>query len=282
MNICTSCKNKNSNERCTLKSLPHISFCGKHARVKEPRIWHSLHNVKKLAENIQKLWKGYYIRKRLKLAGPGVLKRSLCHNDEELITAEDKNRQYPLDYFGFEENDKVWWFDIRSLIEWSFQNQEFLNPYTKQPFSIVTRRRFRELLRMRIWVDNEPILINKLDIVKLEGSKWVRLCQEIEETLFTEVNPMLFAILTRNQIWRFTNHLRTSFKTWTSEQSKSVFSRRLECLIWVEKFHEFQKRTENNLAQLSSYLSRLLLGIISYVKDSQHVSFMILGALYRL
>jgi len=281
MNICISCKNKTTNERCTSKSLLNLQFCGKHARVKEPRIWHAIHNTDKLVLTLQKLWRGYYIRKRLRLAGPGVLKRSLCHNDDELVTAEDKTRQHPFDYFSFEESGKLWWFDIRSLIEWSFQNQSFLNPYTKQPIPIEVRRRFREALRMRIWIDREPITINPLCSIKLEASKWVRLTQEMEENLFTEVNPMTFVALSKFQIWSFINIFRGEFKLWCDEHS-SAHSRRLKCSVWIDTYRKNQLTNFSDLGKLSAYLSRLLLGILSYIKDPQHVCFMILSSLYRL
>ena len=111
-----ACKNKKSTDRCQSKSLIGLSFCGHHVKSKDVRIWHIVNKVDAKVTLISKLWRGYTIRRLLKLAGPGVLNRSRCHNEEELVLAEPKEKIHPLDYFAFEEDGKVWWFDIRSLI----------------------------------------------------------------------------------------------------------------------------------------------------------------------
>ena len=124
-------------------------MCGKHAKAKNPRVWAEICRLDKNAVLIQKIWRGYSVRWWLELAGPGVLKRSLCHNEEELVTLDEKTSTHPFDYFGFEENGNVYWFDVRSIAENSNMNIEPLNPYTREPLSMNTRKRLRHLCLRR-------------------------------------------------------------------------------------------------------------------------------------
>jgi hypothetical protein len=80
---CASCKNKKSNERCASKPLKGMVLCGKHAKSKNLRLWKNVNGLDDKARLIQKIWRGYSIRHWLKIAGPGVLNRAVCHNNEE-------------------------------------------------------------------------------------------------------------------------------------------------------------------------------------------------------
>jgi len=92
----------------------------------------------------------------LKLAGEGVLNRKDCHNTEELVTMDEKGKLHPLDYFSFREADKLWWFDVRSLYHILKRSPKPENPYTRQALSIETRRRLRDVCRIRkkLTIDN--------------------------------------------------------------------------------------------------------------------------------
>jgi hypothetical protein len=46
------------------------------------------------------------------LAGPCVLNRTKCSNKEELFTFDEAKAVSPLDYFAFEENKQIYWFDV--------------------------------------------------------------------------------------------------------------------------------------------------------------------------
>jgi hypothetical protein len=87
--------------------------------------------------------RGWLLRKRLALAGPGVLCRKNLANDEDLETCEESTREHPLRYFAFEESGKVWWFSFPTLWKWCIRSPT--NPYTKVPLSTETRKRLREV-----------------------------------------------------------------------------------------------------------------------------------------
>ena len=131
--LCNSCKNKNSTERCGSPALKNLQFCGKHVKSKTPRLWSVVNSAGDSAVKIQKVWRGWIVRYLHDLSGPGVLKRSLCHNEDDVITAEDK--VHPSNYFAFHEDGKVFWFDFHQ-----FQNRNHL-VYNPLLFSINFREK---------------------------------------------------------------------------------------------------------------------------------------------
>jgi hypothetical protein len=99
--LCLHCKNKTSNERCGNKRLPNLIFCGKHAKVKDKRVWTKVMNADRVIVLMQAIFRGWLIRSSLSLAGPGVLNSKLRHNEEDLVTCDQAD---PFDYFSFEKD----------------------------------------------------------------------------------------------------------------------------------------------------------------------------------
>ncbi len=210
MNTCTACKNKTSNDRCTSISITGLAFCGIHARSKSPRIWSVVNDIDKKVTLISKVWRGYRIRRLLKLAGPGVLRRSMCHNDEELVLLEDKTRVHPLDYFAFQENDKIWWFDIRSMIGCLNSKLIPTNPYTRQRLSMDTRYRLRALYKYRIH-NRLPTLHETRkgrSLQDLTEYQWMRVCQILHENGFEDYTPNTFLSMPPISLYYFMLILR--------------------------------------------------------------------------
>jgi len=193
-NRCASCRNKTSKERCPNNSLPGIKFCGVHSKLKTHRLWVDVNDIERRTAILSKVWKGYSLRKLLKLAGPGVLQRSKCHNQEEILSFEPIATVAPVDYFGFEETGKIYGFDIRTMFDILNRSMNPINPYTRQPLTIETRRRLRELyayryrMKMPVFYDN-----NKLSGADaILQNRWMQLCQIAEENGFYDINPNLF------------------------------------------------------------------------------------------
>jgi hypothetical protein len=279
---CHSCKNKTSTEQCTAKPLNGFIFCKRHLKVKKHRLWEEVNNVDGNIRLIQKIWRGYTVRNYLKVAGVGVLKRSLCHNDEELITGEEKEKQDPFDYFSFEENGKIWWFDVRSLYELSMKNIKLTNPYTKQDISIETRKRLREICILRklrgmklFQSEIEQSLEEKLTMY------WTTICQQLSENHFDDVNPIHFISLSRNQLWVFTDMLRVDTQVWAAEH-KSIHSRRNKFCWLMRQCLKYQLIYISNIPACSYQVCRALTRILRECKDPYPVCFMIASALYRL
>lgn len=282
MNICVSCKNKNSDERCTSKPIKGLILCGKHARVKNPRIWSTVNNVDSKVIKIQKLWRGYTIRQWLKLAGPCVLNRSNCHNQEELVTFDDKKEVYPLDYFAFKESDKVYWFDIKSIIQNSFDKLKPINPYTREPLTIETRQRLRKIAILR---DHRKLPnLHSDDTMKTPERAlnlvWTTVCQIIEENGFPEISPMYFIAMNKTQLYVFINMIHRDVIAWASEHTTQQ-SRRKRYIGWFKYLiKEFSTLKPTGL---SSYMvAKCLISFLNDYPDPYEICFIIMSALHRV
>ena len=280
MSSCSSCKSKTSKDRCLAKSIGDTLFCRRHLKVKEPRIWAIVNNVKPCATLIQKIWRGYSVRKWIKLAGPGALNRNICHNDEELVTLDDKKSVSPFSYFAFEEAGKVYWFDFRSLIQHCFKNTT--NPYTRQPLSIETRKRLRMLYAMRhrrkLLYTHDPE--RQMDVQQVILENWTSLCQIVEENGFFDVNPEIFNTANRSQLYVFLLMISIDMNAWAAEH-KSKYSRRLKYCSWLKTILNQYSPSAHPL-KIQFMTSRVLLNILSDCAEPYNVCFIIMASLYRL
>lgn len=280
MPTCASCKNKRSDDRCSNSALNGILFCGVHSRTKNPRLWTSVHKIDCKIVKIQKIWKGYFIRKRLQLAGPGVLKRTSCNNKDELISLEPITSISPFDYFGFEESGKTYGFDIRTAIDALHRTGN--NPFTRQPFSMESRKRLREIYGYRLRKRLENYYEN--NILKTPESllhnRWVQICQMVEENGFFNITPNIFLGLNKSQLYIFLNMIHTDVQAWASEH-KSLTSKRFRYLVWIKNC--IKKFNHPNTLHYYSYTVASCLCVLLYdCIDSYNLCFIIMSALYRL
>lgn len=281
--ICSACKNKTSIDRCPNKVLKGLSFCGTHAKSKTRRIWSDVNNLDKPATLIQKIWRGYFIRQWMKLAGEGVLNRKNGHNEEELFSMEGKNSVYPLDYFSFEEKGKLYWFDIRSLAEHGLKDTNPTNPYTREPLSIETRRRLRSLCVMRFNYKlsnrHDPKAERPYeDIIK---SAWIQICQIVHENgFFDELKPEYFISMPKFQMSLLLSMFKRDLTTWAAEHP-SPHSRRHKYVQWVRRLiTEYAKGIERD--KFIFLASRVIMAMMNDSADQYNVCFMFMSALYRL
>ena len=161
-------------------------LCGRHAKTQRPVLWVSLH-TKTPVVRIQSLVRGWLIRKRLTLAGPGVLHRKDLANDDDLFTCESKDRVHPMSYFSFEESGKVWWFDTGSFWQWMNRSVEPVNPYTKTPISAEAKRRFRAIQRLTRF----PSGATTAD--EMTERRWNVIAQVFRDNGFIDIHPQQFA-----------------------------------------------------------------------------------------
>lgn len=142
--ICAAVRKKGSTEQCSAKAITGHTLCGRHLRCKTVVLWADANKtLSSKVTRVQARIRGWLLRKRLALAGPGVLCRKNLSNDEDLDTCVESNREHPMSYFAFEESGKIWWFSFPTLWRWCIRNPT--NPYTKVPLSAPTRKRLREM-----------------------------------------------------------------------------------------------------------------------------------------
>ena len=284
MQSCASCKNKNSTDRCPNNALNGIIFCGKHSRTKNPRVWSVINKVDSKVTLITKIWKGYITRKLLNLAGPGVFKRSICNNEEEISSLEPLKSVYPLDYFGFEEKDKIYGFDMRTLFDNFHRNFVIINPYTRQPLSVDVRKRLRQLYGYRLrhklprFFEHNTLTTANTVII----NTWNQVCQIIEENGFvgTDLRPNIFLTMNKSQLYVFINLVLNDMKAWAAEH-KSPHSSRFKYTFLVQntknKFH-----TTPTVEEYSFYVGTTLLSVLYSSVEAYVICFIIMAALYRL
>lgn len=279
---CLSCKNKQSKERCPNSSLQGIKFCGIHSRIKNPRLWVDINDVQSKVTLISKIWKGYCIRKQLSLSGSGVLKRGICNNNEEIMSFEPISKVDPLDYFGFEENGKVYGFHICSILDILNRSNVPKNPYTREPLDMQTRKRLRELYGYRVR-NKLPTFHEDSKIVGPDNilmNRWLQLSQIFEENGFYNINPNLFLGLSKTQLYVFLNMILNDMKTWAAEHTGKN-SKRFLFAFWIRNILN-KHSTSQTVQEYSFYVSTILLTILYNSTEPYNVSFIIMSALYRL
>ena len=283
MSTCISCKNKTSNDRCNNNALAGISYCGVHARNKQPRIWSVINGLDKHATIISKFWRGHNVRKLIQLSGPGTLNRSVCTNQEEISSFEDLKTVDINNYFGFKENDKVYGFDIRTIFDILNRSKNPQNPYTRQPLSIETRRRARDIYRYR-FRRRLPIYYENNMTMTIEGiinQRWLQICQIIEENGFYDVDPNIFLGLNKSQLYVFLNLIWNDLKTWAAEHNGKDKSIRPKYVFWTRSIINKYSRAEST-SEYSFYVSTVLMTILFDFVDPYAICFIIMSALTRL
>ena len=269
--LCASCKNKTSPEQCSSNALKGLLFCGKHLKMKKKRLWADMFENKPQVVLIQKIWRGFFVRKCLKLSGTGVLKRSVCHNDEDLVTTDAKTVVNPFNYFSIVEGDKVYWFDVCSINQWVRNNST--NPYTRQPFDLRDRARLRELcmMRRRMHMINLHLTDSSL------SAKWKEICQIIEENGFFDMNSLFFESLSRNSLHDFLMIMLQDLIAYASGHPK--ISRRHLYVEWVR----FRIQTFNKFKYvISEKVANTLLNILADLQNNYDICYIIVSARCRL
>lgn len=284
MRQCFSCKNRYSVERCTAMCMGPALVCGRHAKCKNIRFWHKENpTIERAIFKIQALWRGYAIRKILYLAGPGVLKRSMCHNEEELTTCTEKDKQDPLDYFAIDENGTIWWFDQRTMFQWSHRQLEITNPYTRQPLSVADRRRLRELYVLRCRRGKTAYYNpHAYTLTERRDLRWLRIVQILREYDFQDFHHENFLALNRGQLYAFTELFLEDMRWWTYQVPGRSKSRQARYFEWIRNLHKtfFLRRPE--LTQMSCELAGYLLSILNDCRLTYDICFYIVSAYVRV
>ncbi len=179
---------------------------------------------------IQKLTRGYLLRKWLYLHGPAVINRKICTNESDFFTMENIS-SIPLNqFFSFKDEDNfIYGFNILSLntlIKKS--NDSSKNPYNRKNITLNIRNKLNKLImltkKMKIKIDvnikNETENLSRKQILEM---RIISLFQRIDE------------------LGNYTNH---NWFTNLSRQNYVVFIRELYD-IWI-----YRAQLSNNVKQL--------------------------------
>ena len=273
MNRCASVRKKGSRNQCVAKPLRGHTLCGRHAKMKTPVLWASLQtDTSGSAIRIQALVRGWLVRQRLSLAGPGVLCRKNLANEEDLVTLD--SRVHPMEYFAFEQSGKIWWFSFDTLWKWSRRSHEPVNPYTKVPIPAEALTRLRTLWaycrRHRWGLPEESMSYEE----RLE-QRWNILSQTFQSHGFLDVHPNAFLRLTK-----------ADYIAMYSLLSQDLLVVLPETDPQREKILRFCQRAvaSTQIIQPKAYILQsvyILMILVSYHKNAYTMVFSILSALYR-
>lgn len=272
--VCASVRRKGSTDPCGARALLGHTLCGTHARAKTITLWADANKGKVLAvQRIQAVARGWSVRSRLRIAGPGVLHREGLCNDEDLETCESAARQHPLDYFAFTENGKTWWFDFATLWKWAQMSVEPTNPYTKVPLDVATKKRLRRMWsirrRQRHPVPAEPSVYQ--DRMRM---RWTLLCQIFADNGFGVLAPDYFTSLSKNDyivlFRRLRDVLQGSVPLHACRHALVLIHRSL-ISAWTLPPIQFTLQA-----------SYALLTMLLHAKDEFTLAFCVLSALYEL
>lgn len=275
---CICCKNKTSNDRCHSPIIRN-GFCGKHVKVKHPRIWYYVNNLIPNIIKISKLWRGHCVRQRLHFAGyNSFLNLERFINDEDIITFEKISQLHPFERFIVVENFKCWCFNIKSILQILTTNLNPQNPYTRKEFSIETCRRLRKILTYRIR-NNLQIVFTKPDPATKLFRRWLQVCQILSENDMFQIKPQLFLDMSNAQLFIFADNFLKNIKIWVARHNHTLLkSRRFKYLIWsTNMFNKFY--TLHTGDEYSICVASTLLSILNDCVNSFEVCFIIVGCL---
>ena len=275
MNRCASVRKRGSTDQCLSRALYGHTLCGRHARIKSPTLWSQIHNrATPTITRVQARVRGWLVRRRLALAGPGVLCRKGLANDEELMTFDDAKSVHPFDYFAFEEAGKIWWFSFDSIWKWCAQSLEPVNPYTKVRLAVATQERLRELWAYR-YHHRDTIPSEPPNYLERLQHRWNVLCQIFRNNGFIDVHPQTFL--------RFS---RTEYSTMFTLLHQDLLVVLREKDPQRDKILRYVRRAIASANEMFGYQYILqstfnLLLLLSFHKEPYSMVFTVLSAFYR-
>ena len=208
------------------------------------------------------------------MGGPGVLKRGSLANDEDLETCEEKEREHPFTYFGFEEAGKIWWFHFPTLWRWCLRQAIPTNPYTKVPLTSATRGRLRSMMsyhrRHGLELPTESTVMED----RLTG-RWNIICQLFADNGFGDLPPAAFVQMNKNEIITMYRMLRDDLYVAYSDKS---LTRKVALHYCMRLLQTAWTATPQAFALQGSYALML---ILLQPKNPYVLAFTTLSALYR-
>lgn len=270
--LCAAVRRRGCLDQCRSRALLGHTLCGVHARCKTVTLWSAVNHQKVSAAClIQRVVRGWLVRARLQLAGPGVLRRAGLANDEDLDTCEPASRQDPMTYFAFEEAGKVWWFDYATLWKWSQMSTVTVNPYTKVPLTPETRLRLRKIWSYRRR-HGEIVPSDPLKFTDRLRTRWIILCQIFADNGLGDVSPEYFVGLSRTNYILLFRLLRDDVQASLPTQ-RGALTLIHRCLVSAWSLPP---------TQFVLQCSYVLMAMLMHSRDPYPLAFCVLSALYRI
>ncbi len=255
---------------------------------KKSELLDRLYNFLKSSSHViklQRLFRGFIIRKMFKLRGSVVFKdRDKCVNKEDFLTMDSLNKISPIDFFSFEDDDKhIYGFHIMSIYNLIKNNDHILNPYTRKELNdnIITNiyRIIKICKIMKIPID---IIIQNdnydLSVKRKVEMRTIEIFQTIN-SLGNYSEPRWFLNLSKNELYKF---IRELFDIWNY---RANLTEQVKCNICPPRgiiCSQLERNSifmENNIFSLQTKILNILERLITSGIDQD---FKVLGAYYVL
>ncbi len=164
---------------------------------------------------IQTLFRGFIVKKLIKLKGEGLFDRKKCTNTLDPLTLEAITKINFENYISIKENDKVYGFNIASFYNlWKrkpYVDKFIINPYTRIPIEETDWIRCLRIIHISKKFEREIIIEREIDeILSLKKKiemKTMTVFQKMDELGFiTDIS--WFLNLSRIRLGRFIKELR--------------------------------------------------------------------------
>jgi len=255
---------------------------------KKTELLDRLYNYLKSSSHViklQRLFRGFIIRKMFKLRGSVVFKnREQCVNKEDFLTMDSLNKISPIDFFSFEDDDKhIYGFHIMSIYNLIKNNDNILNPYTRKELNEDIITNIYKIIKickiMKIPID--IVIQNEncdLSVKRKIEMRTIEIFQTIN-SLGNYSEPRWFLNLSKNELYKFTREL---FDIWNY---RANLTEQVKCNICPPRgiiCTQFERNSifmENNIFSLQTKILNILERLITSGIDQD---FKVLGAYYVL
>ena len=237
-----------------------------------------------LIVKIQKFIKNKILQNNIKLRGPGFIDRSLCHNNEDFFTYDDKESIEDNYFISFKDSHNlVWCFDVRSLNK--LLENDNKNPYTRELFHddfLEKINKITHLLKvknLKLNYNSEIIKERKENIKQIT----VDLFSEIEISgydcninWFLDLNlrslKKLYRIL--EDIWNYRAQLSPEIKNNMVPPDGAIFNVSLNHIDRILSRRELQQIIINDVSKFKNAItpSDKTLGFMYFLMGLGHVS----------
>lgn len=214
------------------------------------------------------------------------MKRSLCHNDEDIITCESKADVSPFDYFSMVDKDgKIWWFDQRTMVEWSQSAPQIRNPFTRTELSVEDATRLRNLYVIRKKY-GLPLTHSETKMASLEKTRdlrWMRVVQILHECGFQDaIHHEHFVSLRYSELKRMLASLVEDTRWWMystvgDKDPYVLTAKRAKFHVWTRSIM-MSCSSYSSLSHLSRDVAGLLLACLNDIRDPKDLSFFVMSA----
>jgi len=243
--------------------------------------------LSKVIIKIQKVFRGFLLRKCNSLHGPALMNRKLCTNDTDFLSGDDFKTLNFYQFFSYKDEDEfIYGFDIISLYNLIIKSgKNIKNPYNRMNISKSVVQNIRNLIRISR-VLKIPINIDIKENLNISNEKSIELraldlFQNID-ALGNYSDPAWFLTLNNIQIIKF---MRELIDIWNYRAQLSCETKRLICPPTGDPFRNINFNYLNNETNIIN-IKKNVLDILEKLvnsgvdKDNKYLgAYYVLGAL---